>query len=941
MNNLPTAIVFEVQEHFGSGLVRALEKKGTVRVIVASSVDEIRRLREEPDFVFDLEMEPTLWEWAANRNCILSVISADFNKMTEEKKKVLEKNQGNWRYVVGNGIYGQFLLPAGNWIYEMFKSCVLNKAIPIPERERPMLYERDFWEAVSRITFLNTPKRRAFEIWGREVSPDKLSKILWQAGQMTVREAKFCGVDIETDWQEKRREIENLVRFEPKTELDEVIDVALQPYFEKIEQLKAEKNGIKIEEKKAKIEYEVLAEKNEEIVPEEKKKEKERTTYILPEIKINKRADKEEPEIDPFWQKLMEKKIESVSIPKPLPIKKEETIKKVSSKKKKNFSWIKNLLLVVVSGFLLALLFSGLWFFLNVRRLGNNIRDFPAKVAVGNWDDIEKNNQKDLAFLKKMENVVGSNDLLRVIEDVIYLEGQLQVVYTTSNEVALGVWGEKEVSWRTLIPAWQNTLLSADTSLARLEARLQGNLDWVPDRWLGQVRNLRNQLGEWRAKIKLGVEGLPVFTDLVGVDGERKTYLVLLQNEMELRPTGGFIGSYGILTFEGGKFVDFRVQDIYAADGQIQGYVEPPSAIKKYLVGPDAWKMRDSNWQPYFVAASKDIRWFYEKASGQKVDGVIALTLSSVEKVLGAIGEVQVPDYGARVNKDNLYEQAQFFAEKNFFPGSTQKQSFLSKLASGLFEELKTAKGQDREKIISSLLDSLVSRDIQMALNEQKSAGILAALGWDGSLVSGKCGEENCVADYLMLNEANLGVNKANYFIKRKISMIPKLVDNTLERTVNLELENTAKNSNWPAGDYKNYLRLYLPLDVEIEDILVQDPEKPNNQLRYTNQDYSMAKYGDKKELGFLVEVPVASKRIIKVIYKSKVKINPEVNFSYLLYWQRQSGYGKKTDIEFQFTPPGGRSVGQIYPAAEIKDGFVRIMEKFSKDIPIGIELLP
>jgi hypothetical protein len=531
--------------------------------------------------------------------------------------------------------------------------------------------------------------------------------------------------------------------------------------------------------------------------------------------------------------------------------------------------------------------------------------------------------------------------LLRTIDDVIYLEGQLQAVYTTSNEVALGVWGEKEVSWRTLIPAWQNTLLSADTSLARLEARLQGNLDWVPGRWLGQVRSLRNQLGEWRAKIKLGVEGLPVFTDLVGVDGERKTYLVLLQNEMELRPTGGFIGSYGILTFEGGKFVDFRVQDIYAADGQIQGYVEPPSAIKKYLVGPDAWKMRDSNWQPYFVAASKDVRWFYEKATGLKVDGVVALTLSSVERVLGAVGEVEVSDYGVKVNKDNLYEQAQFFAEKNFFPGSYQKQSFLGKLASSLFEELKTAKGQDREKIVSSLLDSLVSRDIQMALNEQKSASILAALGWDGGLVSGKCGEENCVADYLMLNEANLGVNKANYFVKRKISMVPKLMDNTLERTVSMELENTAKNSNWPAGDYKDYLRLYFPWDVEIEDILVQDPEKPNNQLRYTSQDYNVAKYGDKKELGFLVEVPVMGKRVVKVTYKSNIKINPGINFSYLLYWQRQSGYGKKTDIEFQFTPPDGRSIGQIYPAAEIKDGFVRIIEKFNKDIPIGIELLP
>lgn len=944
MSNLPLAIVFDRRHRLGNGLVGMLEKKGTVRVIVVSEVDEIKRLREEPNFIFDLEGEIKLWQWASDRDCQLTVISTDFEKNSVETDERLRGSTANWRLIKAMGLYGQFLLPRGYWICEMFRNCVLNKPLPVFETKSWMLYEKDFWEAVCRITFLQTPVKRSYKIWGTETERDGILKALWKAGQMTVREAKIEGVATLEEVDEDKREVENLVRFEPKIRFEEIVDIALQPYFENIEELKKDVLEKKAEEK-TKQKYEVLFEEKKEQNPLPVFAEKEvGNNYALPEIKINKKAIREE-EVDPVWQKLMQKKVEMVTktatekiIPK---IDIEKVKKNHSTEKKQSSKHFFRIILAVFIGLLIVGLISGLWFAIGVIRVSNNLKNFSQMAAAGEWNNIEKSNKQDLAFLKKVENLTGGGDLIKVVEDTIYLEGQLQVVYATSNEVAQGVWGEKDVSWKTLIPAWQNALLSTDTSLAKLEARLQGNLDWVPGRWLSQVRSLRNQLADWRTKIKLGVEGLPVFNEFVGASGGRKTYLVLLQNEMELRPTGGFMGSYGILTFEDGKFVDFRVQDIYAADGQIQGYVEPPAAIKKYLIGPDAWKMRDSNWQPYFVAASKDIRWFYEKASGQKVDGVIGLTLASVEKILASLGSVNVPDYGVKVNKDNLYEQAQFFAEKNFFPGSTQKQSFLGKLASALFEELRAVKGQEREGVVGGILDSLVDRDIQIALNEQKSAGVLAVLGWDGGLVSGKCGEENCVADYLMLVEANLGVNKANYFINRKVAIKPIISGNILERELKIELENTAKNSNWPAGDYKNYMRTYLPADVEIEDVLVWDPNKANNQLRYGSGDYSLTKYGDKRELGFLVEVPVASKRVIKIVYRSNIKISADQNFSYLLYWQKQSGFGKKTDLEFQFSPPSGKMIGQIYPEAELKGGVAWIGQKFNKDLAIGIELLP
>jgi len=49
---------------------------------------------------------------------------------------------------------------------------------------------------------------------------------------------------------------------------------------------------------------------------------------------------------------------------------------------------------------------------------------------------------------------------------------------------------------------------------------------------------------------------------------------------MELRPGGGFIGSYAILSVDKGKITNFKIYDVYDADGQLKNHIEPPFAIE-------------------------------------------------------------------------------------------------------------------------------------------------------------------------------------------------------------------------------------------------------------------------------------------------------------------------------------------------------------------------
>jgi len=64
---------------------------------------------------------------------------------------------------------------------------------------------------------------------------------------------------------------------------------------------------------------------------------------------------------------------------------------------------------------------------------------------------------------------------------------------------------------------------------------------------------------------------------------------------MELRPGGGFIGSYGILTMDKGKVSDFKIHDVYDADGKLKASIEPQFPVRRYLKLPHLF-LRDSNF---------------------------------------------------------------------------------------------------------------------------------------------------------------------------------------------------------------------------------------------------------------------------------------------------------------------------------------------------------
>ena len=530
-----------------------------------------------------------------------------------------------------------------------------------------------------------------------------------------------------------------------------------------------------------------------------------------------------------------------------------------------------------------------------------------------------------------MLNRVG--ELSGIAGGVLEIEGKLITLATTTEKINRAVFEEGEIDWTGELLKLTDNMEETEIKAGILVGRLSEMKRWIPGRWKPEVdraiRTISEKL-EIAGKFRDLSETIP---EILGLDGKRREYMVLLQNEMEIRATGGFVGSYAILSFEGGRLLSFEVKDVYEADGQLKGHVEPPEEIKKYL-GEAGWFMRDANWQASFPQTSREIQWFLEKETGRKVDGVIGMDLAVAKMILGVTGEIYVPDFKEKVNKDNLYEQAEFWSETNSFPGSTQKASFLGGLGTQLFEEIKNLKTTKRWELMMGMVEMLERNEIQLGFNHSETAEAMAEAGWDGSVYEGECSGPRCYADYLYVVESNLGINKANYFLYRNMEERVDISAGWIKRDLKINYENTAKSSNWPGGDYKNYLRVYLPKEAEVTEIGMGE----DGVIRTIPMvSVKMREIYGKKEVGFLVTVPIRKKVTVEIKYQSN-GVGQGDKFSYLQYIQRQSGFGDTALLTLISIPDGWQPV-QVTPVASMKEGKLLFNQKLDRDIKMGVEI--
>lgn len=424
-----------------------------------------------------------------------------------------------------------------------------------------------------------------------------------------------------------------------------------------------------------------------------------------------------------------------------------------------------------------------------------------------------------------------------------------------------------------------------------------------------KISLVRNRVSEASALLSLYPQ--------IGGFREKKVYLLLFQNSMELRPTGGFIGSLALVTVSDGRIQNFSVEDVYTADGQLKGHVDPPKPIS-LILGQEHWYLRDSNWNPDFRLSAEKAAWFYEKEMGISVNGVIGINLPFVQELLGLVGPIDLPDGNDRITKDNFFAKSLYYTEESFFPGSTQKKDFLGSLARSLIDKLLHAKSIPATTLLSLFGKSLNEKNLLVYFSDPLLTRFVSEYGWSGSAPRGSACEflqvtsqDSCVSDGLMITEANLGVNKINYAIKRQLvhdisiseeGHISETMNFTLKNTAVSEIQMQAKGS----GIYTVYLQILLPKDATRLSVLLNGKEielrDRNNTSKPTGPYVEELDSGVTRSYGVSLAVAMQETKRVSFAFDRQAVVHPNATtFGFLL--TKQPGVDDM-DSEIRLTYP-------------------------------------
>ncbi len=383
--------------------------------------------------------------------------------------------------------------------------------------------------------------------------------------------------------------------------------------------------------------------------------------------------------------------------------------------------------------------------------------------------------------------------------------------------------------------------------------------------------------------------------EVTAVNG-KKSYLVLLENNLELRPTGGFIGSYGKFDFENGRLKGIKVDDIYNLDGGLKDVIEPPSELKTDL-GISKWYLRDSNFDPDFPTSARQAEFFFKKESGEAVNGVIALDLAASGKLLNAVGGLDLPEYGEHVDGVNLFERSITHAEVGFFPGSQAKKSYLVSLQTQLFNKVFYLSNQNWPAIIQAMAESLEQKHMLIYLEDPAIFSYLASANWSGVFPRAPEVKPGETSDFLSVVEANLGANKSNYFLTRRYKLDTSFgKEGQVNHKLKIDYKNTSPSEVFPAGKYKNRMRIYLPLGAKINKALWGETDITPQLVTFS--DYGRTGYS------VLLELMPKEQKSLLVDYNLQTPLNFKDNsVSYRLDILKQPGTGADP-LDFTLTYP-------------------------------------
>lgn len=355
--------------------------------------------------------------------------------------------------------------------------------------------------------------------------------------------------------------------------------------------------------------------------------------------------------------------------------------------------------------------------------------------------------------------------------------------------------------------------------------------------------------------------------------GEEKTYLLLLQNNLELRPSGGYLGTFGIIKIKNLKVVSFEMHDTNIFDGFGNIHTDPPQPIKDYLK-IDNWQMRDGNWSPDFEISAKQVEYFYQAQGGQEeFDGIIGINATVLPEMLKFTGPIYLEEFDKEFKFEDVLYQLEYEVEKGYVErgyGAGERKAIFKALGQKLLSQLIKNGFWEQKELKDLVIRELNRKNIILFFKNDQIQKAISEFGWDGKV------NQLYQNDYLMMIEANLASRKSNAFISRRVEYHLDLDKERPEASLKIIYTHKGEAKDWFNDDYRAYLRIYTPKGSWLlETNGVKDKTAFINEL-------------GKTVFGNWIEVPIGQEKVIEFKYLLPERVRQDASYKILV--QKQIG---------------------------------------------------
>lgn len=282
------------------------------------------------------------------------------------------------------------------------------------------------------------------------------------------------------------------------------------------------------------------------------------------------------------------------------------------------------------------------------------------------------------------------------------------------------------------------TISAVVAAVDKATPTIEGTLDTIdslPEAHIPQVASaidkVKARTTEVRDDLAKAKPMLDVLPQMLGANGQSRTYLVIAQNNSELRSTGGLPGSWGTVTINNGVLTMGSFTTILHRSGlKVDITDEERSAIATNMDTDPA----QVNCDPDFVRVGELARDYWAQTGGGTVDGVIAIDPVFLQRLVGLTGSITAPD-GETLDGTNTAQALLSDVYWKYGNDGDAQDAYFASVAELAFKSVLANLGNASIKDLKDVLkQSAADGRLLVWMNDQAEEQVMQELGVAGAL---------------------------------------------------------------------------------------------------------------------------------------------------------------------------------------------------------------